>query len=345
MRPVLITGGAGFLGSHLCRVFSGHGMAVRIFDRLDPPSWTFAPKIEYVQGDLSDRSALREAVAGAGTVIHAAFASGRTDRATIRRVNIEGTAELCRQAAESGVSRLVLISSTIAARAPQRHPFLSGSALNALDAYRESRAEAERIVLDAHSSSLSTAAVRPKTFIGPGCLSAFTIVFEWIHSGRPILLMGSGQSQYQLLEIGDMAEGIRRLCDSRAGGIFYFGAEEYGTLREDLQSLIDHAATRSRIRSLPGAMARTGLRLMELAGMVPPSELHYLSASNCDSVVDISRARHELGWRPRFSNRQALRRAYDWYRSTVLAGIPAPSIHALPASHRVLQRILETVLR
>lgn len=345
MRPVLITGGAGFLGSHLCAALTQHGAKVRVFDRVDPPVWAFAPGIEYAQGDLSDPTALRGALAGTGTVVHAAFASGRSDAETIRRVNIEGTTELCRQAAKSGVSRLVLISSTIAARAPFRHPFLRGSALNALDSYRESRAEAERIVLGFHGRELSTAAVRPKTFIGSGRLSAFTILFEWIRSGRPVLLMGSGEARYQLLEISDMAEGIRLLCDSPAGGIFSFGAQEFDTLRADLQSLIDYAATGSRIRSLPGMMARSGLRLMELTGMVPASELHYMSASNRDSVVETSRAQDELGWRPRFSNAQALRQSYDWYRTQISLGGQASSIHPVPASHRALRKILETVLR
>lgn len=345
MRPVLITGGAGFLGSHLCSSLTQHGATVRVFDRVNPPAWAYAPGIEYVQGDLSDPAALRGALAGAGTVVHAAFASGRSDAETIRRVNIKGTTELCRQAAQSGVSRLVLISSTIAARTPFRHPFIRGSALSTLDAYRESRAEAERIVLGSHGREMSTAAVRPKTFIGSGRLSAFTIVFEWIRRGQPVLLMGSGDAKYQLLEIGDMAEGIRLLCDSPAGGIFSFGAQEYGTLRADLQSLIDYAATGSRIRSMPGMLARSGLRLMELAGMVPASELHYMSASNRDSVVETSRARDELGWRPRFSNAQALCQSYDWYRTQISVGGQAPSIHPLPASHRALRRILETVFR
>ena len=345
MRSILITGGAGFLGSYLVKVFAERGIAIRIFDRLEPPAWAQASSLEYVRGDLRDQSALGEALQGIDTVVHAAFASGRADPETIRSVNIDGTRELCSLAIQRGVSRLVLISSTIAAWPPNKHPFLRRSGLSALDAYRESRAEAERIVLGFDHPKLSTAAVRPKTFIGPGRLSAFTIIFGWIYSGRPVLLMGAGRSRCQLLDIGDMVEGIRLLCESQAGGIFGFGAEEYGNLREDLQSLIDHAGSGSRIRTLPGALARAGLRAMELSGMTPASELHYMSASDRDSVVDVSRAQRELGWQPRFGNRQALHRAYDWYRETRSADLVAPSIHPLPASHRMLRRILEAVLR
>ena len=349
MRRVLITGGAGFLGSHLATSLRESGVAVRIFDRLEPPGWARAPGVEYAQGDIRDSVALAPALSRVDIVVHAAFASARADPEVIRSVNIGGTMEVCRQAREQGATRLVLISSTIAGAAPRAHPvFRQGfrrAGLNSLDSYRESRAEAERIVLSSESPKLQPAVVRPKTFIGPGRLSAFTIVFDWIRRGRPVLLLGSGRCRYQLLEIGDMAQGIRLLCESQAGGIFFFGAEEFGTLREDLQALVEYAGSLSRLRAIPSGLARAGLRAMELAGFVPPSELHYMSASDRDSIVDISRAQRELGWRPRFSNSQALRRAYDWYKESAASPGGAPSIHPLPASHRMLKWLLETVLR
>jgi nucleoside-diphosphate-sugar epimerase len=67
------------------------------------------------------------------------------------------------------------------------------------------------------------------------------------------------------------------------------------------------------------------LRGMELAGIVPASEWHYMSAWGKNSVVDTSRAVEELGWRPRWSNAEALRNAYDWYVDSIIAtGPPEP---------------------
>jgi nucleoside-diphosphate-sugar epimerase len=147
------------------------------------------------------------------------------------------------------------------------------------------------------------------------------------------------------LEIRDMAEGIRLLSGSDAEGVFYFGASEFGRLRDDLQSLIDHARTGSRLRCVPGPLARAGLRAMELAGMPPASELHYMNAWGRDSVVDTSRAVKELGWRARWSNAEALRKAYDWYLQSMAATGAAQTIHPLPGSHRRLRNLIETILR
>ena len=336
MQRVLITGGAGFLGSRLAESFRRHGVAVRILDVAEAPEWAKTPGIEYVRGDVRDAGAVGAAAEGVDTIVHAAFASPREAPKVIESVNVHGAREVCRQAVAHGVRRMVLVSSTIVEGSARAHPRL-------LDAYRRSRIEAERVVSDC--SGLRTAIVRPKTFIGPGRLSAFAIIFDWIRTGRPVLLMGDGRCRYQLLEIGDMAEGIRLLAGSEAEGVFYLGAREFGTLREDLQALIDYAKTGARLRFVPAGIARVALATMELIGMTPPSELHYLSAWGRDSVADISRAVEELGWQPRWSNAEALGRAYDWYIQSLEATGTAPATHPLPGSHRTLRKLIESILR
>jgi nucleoside-diphosphate-sugar epimerase len=345
LQRILITGGAGFLGSHLAQCFREHGVAVRILDAADAPGWTRTAAVEYLRGDVRDPAAMREALGGVDAIVHSAFASPRMPADTIRSVNVEGVRVACEQARNRGVRRLVLISSTIVQRSPRVHPFLLCSALNAMDLYRESRADAERLAAGMGGADLRVAIVRPKTFVGPGRVSAFTIVFDWIRLGKPVLLLGNATARYQLLEIRDMAEGIRLLALSEAEGVFYFGAGKFGTLREDLQTLIDYARTGSRLRFAPAPLARLGLRAIEFAGLTPPSELHFMSAWGRDSVVDTSRAVKELGWQPRWSNTEALRNAYDWYLESMAATGAAPTIHPLPGSHRRLRNLIDTILR
>jgi nucleoside-diphosphate-sugar epimerase len=336
MQRVLITGGAGFLGSHLAENFRSHGVAVRLFDVVEPPGWAQATGLEYIRGDVRDAGAVGAAAQGVYAIVHAAFASPREAPEIIESVNVHGARQVCNQAVAHGVLRMVLISSTIVEGSARAHPRL-------LDAYRRSRIEAERVVSDC--SGLRSAIVRPKTFIGPGRLSAFAIIFDWIRRGRPVLLMGDGRRRYQLLDIRDMAEGIRLLAGSGAEGVFYLGAREFGTLREDLQALVDYAKTGARLRFIPAAVARTALSTMELIGMTPPSELHYMSAWGQDSVADISRAVDELRWQPRWSNAEALRGAYDWYVRSLEAAGAAQSTHPLPGSHRRLRKLIESILR
>jgi nucleoside-diphosphate-sugar epimerase len=345
LERVLITGGAGFLGSRLTEAFQHHGVAVRIFDLAERPEWAHGDGIEYINGDVRDPAALSPVLEGADAVIHSAFASPRMAPETIQSVNADGAREVARQAIAHGVTRLVLVSSTVVEGAPRVHPFLKNAGITTFDWYRRSRVDAERIVTELGNPNFRVAIVRPKTFVGAGRVSAFNIVFEWIRQGKPVLLMGRAANPYQLLEITDMAEGIRLLTHSTAEGVFHFGASRFGTLRDDLQALIDHAGTSARLRSVPAPLARAILRSMEAAGMTRPSELHYMSAWGKESVADTSRARNELGWQPRWSNIEALRHAYDWYVQSIESTGAARSIHALPASHRVIDKLIGAILR
>jgi nucleoside-diphosphate-sugar epimerase len=171
-------------------------------------------------------------------------------------------------------------------------------------------------------------------------MGAFAIIFECIRLGKAVPVLGSGQNRYQLLDIRDMAEGIRLLTASDAKGIFFFGAGKFRTVREDLQILLDHADTRAHLRFVPGSIAGVLLRGMELANIVPLSDWHYTSAREEDSVVDISRAEKELGWQPERSNAQALVEAYDWYARRIITNGTARTTNPVPLMHQALKGLI-----
>jgi nucleoside-diphosphate-sugar epimerase len=156
--------------------------------------------------------------------------------------------------------------------------------------------------------------LRPKTFIGPERLGVFEILFDWIRDGRRIYTLGDGSNRYQLLAVEDLVDAILLSASKRTAAweTLNVGAKEFGTVREDLQALIDHAGSKSRLTPIPVRAAEVVLRALELARVSPLVEWHYKTAHR-DSFVDISRAEKVLGWKPKFSNAQALIRTYDWY--------------------------------
>lgn len=336
-RLVLITGGAGFLGSHLVEELRTNGDRVRLFDITERPDWAEEAKIEYVRGDVRDERATQEALKDVDTVIHAAFATPRQHRKVIQSVNTDGTRILCERASASGVRRVILISSTIVTRLPRVHPLFPNSPLTRLDIYRSSRAEAENLASEYRNNGMRVAIVRPKTFVGPGYLSAFSIIFEWVRLGRPVVIFGDGENHYQLIDVRDMAQGIRLLASSDTEGVFYFAGQKFGTVREDLQALFDYARTGSRLCTIPRTIGQVALRGMELLNMIPLSEWHYMNAYGKDSVVDISRSTRELAWQPQRSNAQALVDAYDWYVGSMRATGTARSKFPVPLTHRALK--------
>jgi nucleoside-diphosphate-sugar epimerase len=343
MPTILVTGAGGFLGRHMVRTLAGAGWTVRALDRTFSPDET-ETQVERLVVDVRTPGILEEVLDGTAAVVHAAFASPREPREAIDAVNVAAVGALCDAALRRG-AHLVLVSSTIVERPPLPGPIPPGSPLARLEAYRQSRIEAERRVEEAARRGLRAAILRPKTFLGPDRVGAFAWIFGRIHSGGAVPILGRGTNRYQLLDVRDLAAGVALLVERRREGVFHFGAAEFGTVREDLEALVEHAATGSRLVSIPSAVARRLVRAVELFGLEPLPEWHRASAFGEDSVVDIARAWEELGWRPERSNRAALVEAWDGYRRTVETGAEPKLVRSVPSAHRWLGGVAGAVLR
>jgi nucleoside-diphosphate-sugar epimerase len=178
--------------------------------------------------------------------------------------------------------------------------------------------------------------LRPKTFIGPERLGVFEILFDWIREGRRIPILGSGANRYQLLAVEDLVEAtLSAATADAAGGTFNIGATEFGTVRSDLEALIAHAGSGSRLRPVPARPAELVLRALELARLSPLAEWHYRTAHR-DSYVDVSKAQRVLGFSPRLSNEQTLCETYDWYLQNREHLRDAGLTHRVPWDQRAL---------
>jgi nucleoside-diphosphate-sugar epimerase len=311
---VAISGGAGFLGLHLARRLVADGHEVRTLDLAPLDDAALEGRVDEQHGDVRVPADARRLVAGADVLVHAAAALPiQVTRAAIRSVNVEGAAVTFAAAAEAGVRRVVLISSTAVYGVPERHPIHEDDPLVGVGHYGESKIEAERLCDAFARRGLETVIVRPKTFVGPERLGVFEILFDWIREGRRIPILGDGSNRYQLLAVEDLVEAVVRCLDAPvAGEALNVGAGRFGTVREDLEALIAHAASGSRLRPVPARPAEVVLRGLELARLSPLAEWHYRTAHK-DSFVSIEKARRLLGWDPRLSNAETLCATYDWY--------------------------------
>jgi nucleoside-diphosphate-sugar epimerase len=185
---------------------------------------------------------------------------------------------------------------------------------------------------------VQTAIVRPKTFLGPGRVGGFALAFASVRSGGTVPIAGPGTNRYQYVHVDDLADGVVRLADAAAEGVFHFGAPDVETVRSELSALIDAAGTGARALFLPPRVGQAVVRAVELAGLPPLSEFHHAAASGWDSVVDSSRAMAELQWLPARSNLDTLLDAYAWYSDNADRG--SITTHPVPVSHRVARRVL-----
>ncbi len=178
--------------------------------------------------------------------------------------------------------------------------------------------------------------VRPKTFVGPERLGVFEILFDWIREGRRIPILGPGENRYQLLAVEDLVDAVVRCFDAPVGGeALNIGAGLFGTVRDDLQALIDHAGSSSRLWPVPVRPAELSLRALELAHLSPLAEWHYKTAHK-DSFVSIEKARALLGWESQLSNAETLCATYDWYLAHLAQMRAAGTTHRVPWNQQAL---------
>ncbi len=335
---VAISGGAGFLGLHLARRLLADGETVRTLDVVPLDDAGLEASVEELHGDVRDPAAVRRLVAGAEVVVHTAAALPiQASRASIFSVNVDGTANVLAAALEAGARRVVFISSTAVYGVPDRHPIVETDPLAGVGWYGESKIRAEDVCRAFGARGLETVIVRPKTFVGAERLGVFEILFDWVRESRRIYTLGPGTTRYQLLAVEDLVDAIVRCFSSPGvpGDALNVGASEFGTVREDLQALIDHAGSDSRLTPVPVRPAELALRTLELLRVSPLAEWHYRTAHK-DSFVSTEKTERLLGWQPRLSNAQTLTQTYDWYLANRGRVGAAGKTHRVPWNQQAL---------
>jgi nucleoside-diphosphate-sugar epimerase len=310
----LITGGSGFLGINLCRYLLARGQRVRTLD-IAPFDYPERGAVEAIVGDVRDRSAVERAIEGVEIVVHAAAALPLCQGEVIFSTDVEGTRTVLESSFSHGVSRVIFTSSTSVYGIPDHHPLLEEDRLQGVGPYGEAKIAAEEHCRSFRRAGHCVPVLRPKSFVGPERLGVFEILYDWAYEGRNFPVLGSGNNLYQLLDVDDLCEAIY-LCATleraRANDTFNVGASQFGTMRENFQAVLDRAGHGKRVISVPAQPVIWTLKLLERMHLSPIYMWIYDTAAQ-ESFVSIQRLETALGFAPRYSNRDALLRNYDWY--------------------------------
>jgi nucleoside-diphosphate-sugar epimerase len=309
-RSVLVTGGSGYFGTVLVDQALARGDRVRIFDRNPPED---RPGIDFVSGDVRDRSALRAACDDVDVIFHnVAQVPLAKDRSLFRSVNVVGTANLLVAARDAKVDKVVHTSSSAVFGIPDSNPVTEDSPCRPLEDYGRAKLEAELLCREAVRGGLDVTIVRPRTILGHGRLGIMAILFEFVADGAPVFVLNRGDNRYQFVHASDLADACLRAGDRDGATVYNVGTTEFGTMRETLQALVDHAGTGSRVRSLPIGPTRAAMQGLAGAGLAPFAPYHWLLYGE-SLWFDVTRARTELGWEPKHSNASMVVESYEWF--------------------------------
>jgi len=318
----LVTGASGFTGGHLARFLAAQGDQVRALVRRPQAGQALAgPRIEPVQGDLTDAASLRRAMTGVDVVynIGALYREAGLPASTYRAVNAEAVATIVELAREVGVKRVVHCS-TVGVHGDIAHPPADEEApLQPGDIYQESKLEGERLGREAAArTGVEFVIARPSGIYGPGDRRLFKL-FGKIAAGKFVML-GPGRNFYHITYIDDLCAGFR-LCATvpqAAGRTYILAGEEVTTLAELVRITAEVAGVPGPRLRLPVWPFWTAGAACEVAcapfGISPPIYRRRVDFFRKSRAFDIRRAKAELGYRPAVGLGDGIRRTLEWYR-------------------------------
>jgi nucleoside-diphosphate-sugar epimerase len=310
----LVTGGSGFLGINFIRYALERGHTVVSLDK-DAFDYPEKNQITAISGDIRDRKTVDRCMKGVDVVVHTAAALPLYSKEEIFSTDIDGTRNILKNAYEHKVERVIHISSTAVYGIPDHHPLVETDTLDGVGPYGKAKIMAEEVCLEYREKGMCVSILRPKSFVGKERLGVFALFYDWAKDGKNFPMIGNGSNRYQLLDVEDLCEAIY-LCaikdKKNVNDTFNIGAKEFATMKEDYQAVLDKAGFGKKIVGLPATPIIWILRILEGLHLSPLYKWVYETASK-DSFVSIEKAERVLGYKPKYSNKQALVRNYEWY--------------------------------
>jgi len=292
-----VTGGTGFVGSHLIDVALSAGHQVKALTRREQPA---RAGLEWISGSLEDRAALHRLVTDSDAVIHVAGVISASDAAGFERGNVAGTLAMLAAATAGGVQRFVHVSS-LAAREPK------------LSMYGASKARAEDLV---RSSGLEWAMVRPPAVYGPGDRETL----ELFRMAKLGLMQMPPRGHVSLIHVDDLARLLLALAGPAAPSNILIEADDGKpggwSHRRFARELGRAVGTSPAIVSTPGLLLRLAARADQLfrgpRAKLTVDRAAYFSHRNW--VVDTKLGSPAELWQPQIPTDQGLKETADWYR-------------------------------
>ena len=315
-EAVLVTGGVGFIGFHVCRALLARGDQVTIVDDFCDAPYPRSykernaadlraefPAVRIRTGCVTDRTAMGAAMEDAGAVIHLAGLAGVrpsfADPARYAHVNVEGSATVYELARKAGVTRFAFASSSsVYGNSTPLPAQETAPAMTPESPYAASKRAAELVVetLSRQAPEMPCAALRFFTVYGPRQRPemAITLFTRSVLAGKPITLFGDGSMRRDFTHVADIVRGVLAALDHAPPG---FRAYNLGSgAPVDLDALI----------ALIG----------RATGQVPTIERAPVPRGDVDATfADGTRADAELDWRPRIPLTEGLRDVVDWVRA------------------------------
>jgi dihydroflavonol-4-reductase len=320
----LVTGGTGFVGTHVVRALLARGRSVRCLARRGGRRDNLAGlDVEVVEGDLTDSAPLSRAAKGASTLYHVAadYRLWTRHRGDLHRSNVEGTENVLRAAADAGVEKVVYTSSVAAlglvdgGSADETTPVVRDRIIGE---YKKSKYDAERVADAWAGKGLAVVIVNPSTPIGERDIKPTPtgqMIVDFLNRKMPAYV----DTGLNLVDVRDVAEGHLLAAEKGKVGERYILGNRNMTLKEILDALSALTGIPSPTVKLPHwipfAAAAIDTAFARVSWRAPHVSLDSVRMSTHRMYFDASKAVRELGL-PQTPVEDALGRAVSWFRES-----------------------------
>jgi nucleoside-diphosphate-sugar epimerase len=319
---VLVTGGTGFIGSHLVEALLGRGIEVRCLIRnRNNLKWLRNLSIEWTEGDLKDKTSLLKAVKGVNQIFHLAGVTKAVNEETYYEVNATGTKNLLYACLEGGsqIEKFIYLSSQAASGPCNNNGNKrEDDPCHPVSPYGRSKRKGEEYLLE-HLHEFPFLILRPSVVYGPRDRDVFAF-FKILSKGiNPVF--SSPDQKISLCYVQDIVQGILLASESKdlRGEIFFLSdghVYQMDQLGEIFAEVIGVKAYRIRIPFgvLYGVASFSEVlsKVSQRPPLINRGKLEEMVQKNW--VCDITKARTLLGFEPKTSLREGIRLTYEWYR-------------------------------
>ncbi len=315
---IAVTGANGHIGNNLCRALINKGFIVKVLINKNDYSLKNLNLIK-IKGSVTDKKSLSLLIDGADSVFHLAaiISVGANSRKNIFKVNIEGTKnviELCRQ---YSVKKLIHFSSVHALQHNKELSVINENTILAgkdASIYDQSKAEAEKLVLNAANHGLNTLILNPTSVISPGDFGPSLVgqmLIKQVRNKLPFIINGG----YNWVDVRDICEAAISAINKGRSGERYLLPGEWKSLKE-VTTIIAEKAKCKVPGVIPTIFAKIGLPFIKLYSYLSRSEPLYTNemiSIVSQPIVELAnnKAKNELGFKNR-PVKSSFIDAYNW---------------------------------
>lgn len=323
----LITGATGFIGSHIAERLAKEGEeVVALVRKTSNLNFLKTLGVKFAYGDINDPASLKEAMKGVDVVYHsAALADEWISPKEAYRVNVEGTKNLLDAARDAKIKRFIFVSSLAVLGMRDHHGTPADSPYHKSgDSYIDTKIDSEKMAMEYYKNyGLPVTVVRPGFVFGPRDNKLIPRLSERLGK-KQFMFVGSGKNKINAVYIENLTDAIILAArnDKAVGQIYNVTNDSGMTLEGLVLKIVDIWRFETPKKHIPKALAYLVCHVLTaFARLTKAKEPPYITKTRIKFLslnldFDIAKTKRDLGYNPRFSIEEGLKRTKEWIEKT-----------------------------